>query len=535
MKKLKYLAMLTLSMFVVTTNVKAISTSDELSDCIYGTKTICKLTSDFTMTNPITIMLDREVTLDLNGYTLDIEHTILFNGNGKLTVTGNGTIKTDSPTAGYMFDVYPGSTLILENGNFTNTVKGGKIIGVTGSETDPDMLSRATVIVKEKATLSANYGIVVRHAGSNASYGAIVDFAGTIKAISGNNGYNDGSVGVFVNGTIKKSNGNVPEIKISGGNITTTVGTTGDPASDSAPALSASGYANWIITGGDITGTEAIAIKAGNFDISGGVFTATGKYYDPANGNTNGSEATGAAISITATKNYSNSVKLNISNATVISKLGNAIYEGISVDKDGNKTTNSSAVVENGLTISGGTFTAEDDTKTALDIEKEVKEFISGGEFSSDINKIYLNNDLESSKQEDGSYLVGTRYNITICEAVEGTITTDKTSAINGEIITLTVIPKEGYKIKSITADGEEVKDNKFIMPNKDVEVKVLFAKIVEGDTAPENPTEEDIIVTPEASTSTNPKTGDNFLIYGLLLIIAITGLKLSLRTRKTH
>ncbi|MBQ9834098.1 MAG: hypothetical protein IJO33_02795 [Bacilli bacterium] len=544
MRKLNYLSMFVITLLALTINVNAISNSTDLSDCISGTESICKITSDFTMADPITITGGREVTIDLNSHTLDVNSTIVLNGSGILTITGNGKITTD--TAGYMFDVYPGTTLILENGTFTNTSNGGKIIGVTGSETDSDPITKAAAVIKEAASLSANYGIVVRHAGNNASYGAVVELAGTINAINGNNGYNDGSVGIFVNGNIKKDSGNIPVINITGGEITTTVGTTGVPAKDSAPALSASGYAKWNISAGDITGTEAAAIKAGEFNITGGNFTATGEYYDPASGNYNGSEATGAAISITATKNYSNNVKINISGATFTSKNGNALYEGISTDKDGNKTTTSSSLVEGGLLINGGTFIAEDTKKPALDIDKNVKEFISGGEFSSNVIEDYINKNVESSKQEDGSYIVGTRYTITVKETVEGTVRSDKNTAINGETVTLTIISKEGYKLKSVTANEIEVKDNKFIMPNENVEIKVEFEKIVlekqEKEELKEDSNNTEVKEEPKTeekdsinNVDNNPTTGDNFILYGLLIIVSIFGFKFSLTTKKNN
>lgn len=59
-----------------------------------------------------------------------------------------------------------------------------------------------------------------------------------------------------------------------------------------------------------------------------------------------------------------------------------------------------------------------------------------------------------------------------------GEASADKEKALNGEEITLTATPKEGYAFKEwqVIKGKVEIKDNKFIMPDEDVEVKAIFA-----------------------------------------------------------
>ena len=59
-----------------------------------------------------------------------------------------------------------------------------------------------------------------------------------------------------------------------------------------------------------------------------------------------------------------------------------------------------------------------------------------------------------------------------------GTASADKEKALNGEEITLTATPKESYAFKEwqVIKGNVEIKDNKFIMPDEDVEVKAIFA-----------------------------------------------------------
>ena len=59
-----------------------------------------------------------------------------------------------------------------------------------------------------------------------------------------------------------------------------------------------------------------------------------------------------------------------------------------------------------------------------------------------------------------------------------GEASADKATAVNGDEITLTATPKEGYAFKEwqVIKGNVEIKDNKFIMPDEDVEIKAIFA-----------------------------------------------------------
>jgi len=187
-------------------------------------------------------------------------------------------------------------------------------------------------------------------------------------------------------------------------------------------------------------------------------------------------------------------------------------------DSAGNKSVNNSALVNKGIKITSGTFVSAEG-KDTIAIEKDEKEFISGGEFSSKVDNSLLASNIESSKLEDGSYVIGEKHKINVSDVTNGTVKADKETAIQGETVTLTVTANEGYKVKSVTANGVEVKDNKFVMPNKDVEVKVEFEKVT----------------TPVVNVDTNPKTGDSILVYGIFGVIAILGLGLTLKQRRTN
>ncbi len=71
-------------------------------------------------------------------------------------------------------------------------------------------------------------------------------------------------------------------------------------------------------------------------------------------------------------------------------------------------------------------------------------------------------------------------YQVTIEPSMEhGNVEADKSEAAAGEIITLTVVPEEGYQLKEgnlqVNGGAVEVKDNRFIMPEQDVTVTAEF------------------------------------------------------------
>ena len=80
-------------------------------------------------------------------------------------------------------------------------------------------------------------------------------------------------------------------------------------------------------------------------------------------------------------------------------------------------------------------------------------------------------------------------YTVTAGEFEHGTVTADKAQAVEGETVTLTVTPAEGFALKSMTVTGDDgvvpVENNSFIMPASDVTVTATFSPIVAkiGDT----------------------------------------------------
>ena len=84
-------------------------------------------------------------------------------------------------------------------------------------------------------------------------------------------------------------------------------------------------------------------------------------------------------------------------------------------------------------------------------------------------------------------------YTVTVTTEGNGTASASHAKAAAGTTITLTATPNEGYHLKEweVMSGGVTIKDDKFLMPNDNVEVKAIFEK-----DAPPAPTEHTVTVT---------------------------------------
>ncbi len=101
--------------------------------------------------------------------------------------------------------------------------------------------------------------------------------------------------------------------------------------------------------------------------------------------------------------------------------------------------------------------------------------------------------DTEIKALWENSVITPTTYTVTVSNDGKGTGTATPSTAAAGTTITLTATPKEGYHFKEwqVISGGVTIKNNKFTMPDNNVEVKAIF----EEDTPPA-PTEHTVTVT---------------------------------------
>ena len=86
-------------------------------------------------------------------------------------------------------------------------------------------------------------------------------------------------------------------------------------------------------------------------------------------------------------------------------------------------------------------------------------------------------------------------YTVTVTTEGGGTASASPAKAVAGAEITLTAMPNEGYHFKEwqVISGGVTIKDDKFLMPNDNVEVKAIFEK--DAPPAPTDPAKPSISV----------------------------------------
>ena len=212
------------------------------------------------------------------------------------------------------------------------------------------------------------------------AYGVKVTLAGTANAVADTSGATGHAI--YINGTIKALDGNVPQITLTETSKVTSL----------ANGIYAAGYAEWTLAG-EIDAPFPLSIKCGTFDITGGAYRATGPFADIAAANGNGSENTGAAVSITTNDEYAPKTVVNITGGTFTSENGYAFYEGIAKKADGTPAAEASTAA---IAISGGTFKgsttngAIKDSSAIAITTAEKKKVITGGAFSTKPDEAYL-------------------------------------------------------------------------------------------------------------------------------------------------
>lgn len=402
-----------------------------------------------------TITITGNKTLDLAGHTLTLNGQLIVEGN--LTIGGSGKIFSDN-----LYDmilVKPGATLIVNDANLEATAfKAGaiQILGETGKNTQ--------VTINKEAVITANYPAYISKPGGQ---GITVDIYGTLNGLyteTADKSKTNGGSAFYINGNVIDTSVNAAVVNVYEGATLT---------GDKAPAVYAAGYAVWNISGGSFTGTEALSIKAGTFNITGGSFVANGEKKDPkAEGNA--SEESGAAISITSNKGYeAKKIELSVENADVWSENGYAVLE-VATDVEENETT-----YVNKIELNSGIYYGGEEAISAENVDN----FVKGGIYNTDV-ETYVDTTLDAVKDEEtGEYYVGTLNKVNVKETTNGKVEVSLEEAIVEQFVEITSTPNEGYKVGTITVKDStgknvEVVDGIFLMPDSEVTVEVTFEKV---------------------------------------------------------
>lgn len=315
----------------------------------------------------VVVNAGKNITLDLGGNTLE-GSVRLF--NGRLTVK-NGTIEN----------------------------KEGQAINVICSR-DANDTEYSVLTVAKDAIIQASegYGIIIReYGGTTLGYGTVVNVEGTVNGViwvMGNLGNAETSASAM------KESRNAPVINVKSSAVVNGY---------DSPGIAQMGYITVNVEdGASITGCEAIGMKRGVLNINGGEFVATGEAKDPVDANNNGSEDSGAAISVSSNYNYAGGIEVNIADGTFKSKNQAAVYVGHSA-KDGVNKTFETGVT---LNISGGSFSGNKTYGAVLiadringDADSYTKKVISGGVFDSNVQE-YAADGYKAIQVTDDKYVV---------------------------------------------------------------------------------------------------------------------------------
>ena len=275
---------------------------------------------DVTLTNALKIKKTGEAfTIDLGKKTLTGRVNIM---SGTVTIT-NGKVVGDQP-----LNVY-GSATSAANFSVLN-IENDVVVNGKGDD------KNSAVIFDCLNEAGEN---------SNVGYGAVINISGTVYGtvfVSGNLG-NDGHY------SDEMRNSNIINVK-NGAVIYTTM--------DQGIAMNGAAVVN-IENGASVTGREAVGVKRGALNVNGGTLTAVGNKVDPVEGNTNGTEKSGAAISVTNTYNGHGNITVNVNGGTITSTNNDAIYKGV--------TTGENFTTAPTFGVTGGTFSSDVSAYTAGD------------------------------------------------------------------------------------------------------------------------------------------------------------------------
>ena len=324
-----------------------------------------KLLKEVELEKSLLIKDGRNLTIDMNGFDIHASSKTILISNANVTFAGNGTI-------------------------YESTEDQLGALVVSGSNTN---VSNYTVVTVEKGvTLRGWSGIIIAKdiAGGYNNYGIVINLYGKVIVPGMDTKHNDHTVpgdGLYINGSNKNTEGNVPVINIKGAEITST-----------GVGIYAAGYAKWNIVDTKITGElSAIEIRAGELTIDGGEYKANAKP-TASEGNGSGTTTTGAAIAVAQ---HTTKLPIDV-------KILDGKFEGYTAVYELNPQENpDDAIGKVRLSISGGEFVSTNEGEGAKAIESlDCKGFITGGTFSTDPSA-YVADGFTAVKSSENSWVVG--------------------------------------------------------------------------------------------------------------------------------
>ena len=296
----------------------------------------------------ITLSQGETVNINLNDCDIGfVQNGYFYIQHGTLNLTGNGEVYEQSP--------YYGAVLM----------KGGA----------EDVSNYSVVTVGENVTLCGWAGLFIDQNGNN-NYGIVANVYGTLKSVKDTSGA--GGHALYVNGTIKATEGNVPKITLDGATLNTEAGN----------GIYLAGYTETSIRNSTITssseGSTGIEIRAGKLTITDSTVTGgSGEYEGGPNGN--GSTSSNVALAV-----VQHTTKLPLE----VTVNGGTFSGGAAFIQADEQNNGDEAIAKIKIDIQAGKFEGQV-------YSENVENFISGGTFSDTENITSENYLTDSVKLEN--------------------------------------------------------------------------------------------------------------------------------------
>ncbi|WP_342589713.1 S-layer homology domain-containing protein [Collinsella tanakaei] len=361
------------------------------------------LLADATCVSRITIDNGKSIEVDLAGHDVTFDYDSYFYvKHGKLEIKGDGTVAEGHP--------YYGPIMI------------------EGAKTN--VADYSVVTIGKNVTLEGWSGIFVDYNEDKVAYGVVVTLNGHINSVEDTSGA--GGHGIYLQGTIKPTEGYVPKFTLGETATITSVGN----------GIYAAGYGEWIINGASVSGSTGMEIRAGKLTMSAGSIVGT-SIPTQVLPNGNGSTTSGAGLAVAQ---HTTKLPLDVTITGGNVSGYTAFYE--STPENNPKLDVINLAIKGGefVAINGGTNAAysgtyEDDVKNGAG-------FISGGSFSSSVKNYVvdsLNAELHSS---DGMYSYYETVEQALAAAKPGDVVKDLSAEDAGETTQVKVTLDYAYDSK---------------------------------------------------------------------------------------
>ena len=361
---------------------------------------------------------------------------------------------------------------VYENSTFT----------MNGGLVKSDAVNDQTVNLYGNCSATINGGTIE---GLNTHTAGIAMFENTTLEVNGGTikGYD---MGISGNGNEHSGNAN---ITINGGDISATEG---------VGMYLPQRNSTTIINGGNISGPTGVEIRASDLYINGGNITATSDTYS-VGPNYNGTTSKGSALAVTQ---HTTQLPINV-------YINGGNLKGLVPICEANPLGNPDEAIDKvAIYIKNGYFESTGNKVIDAENPNTINQLVTGGIYTYDPTN-YVQDGYGVVKLADNLYEVTRIHNIIIDSSSTKYVSVDDTKYPYKSTVELNVKNKKGFEtiIEIIDENGNliNVNNDKFMMPDSDVTIKITYRK--------------------DVPVPINPKTYDGIIGNIVLFIASIIGI----------